>query len=238
MFLKRNKNIGCFVIPEIPSQSSDMAPLIHYLQTQGYFVGCPDSLTCVKPDPIAVYPFWINSIEKSFSSFAKSCDVVIVVGFSLGGLAGVHLASKYEVDALITINTPAHLQEIWNLYEKYTDVQSQRGKNILENCIRNLSRLSLPFSNGYRDLVRAVKEKIPVLRCPILVIQGKKDTQIKWSNAYYIYEKAASREKEIQFFPKSGHHICQDCEYKLVFIKVVQFIERVAENRLLLQRRV
>jgi pimeloyl-ACP methyl ester carboxylesterase len=44
-----------------------------------------------------------------------TCFAVVIIGYSIGGLIGIHLAEKYGVDALITINAPIFISDFRRL---------------------------------------------------------------------------------------------------------------------------
>jgi len=95
--------------------------------------------------------------------------------------------------------------------------------------------VSLRIGYNLKKMAYQLKSQISEIRCPILIIQGKKDNMVKWTGAYVLYENIPAVQKEIQFFPKSGHGICMDCECKLVCIRIHQFIERIVGDKLIIQ---
>jgi carboxylesterase len=233
-----DKRVGCFIIHGFSGGPFEVKPLADYLEQYGYITCCPtlaghDSgsgklsrSTCLD---------WIHSAEEAFTEFASRCDMIIIIGFSMGGLIGVYLADKFGVDALVTISTPVYCLDYKQFAINWREIIRLRDREKLQRYIDGMGRLSLRAVLNFRKLVYLLKSKVQDIRCPLLVIQGKKDDTVKWISAYYIYDNAGTREKEIQLFPKSGHVICLDCERQLVCIRIHQFINKVVGNRLLLQ---
>lgn len=231
---KVDKRVGCFIVGGLINESLEVEPLAKYLEQQGYVTHCP-VLGYTRTDYRGLnhndYLECFGSTEKELKEFVDSCDAVVIIGFSIGGLIGIHLAEKYKIDALITINTPIYFVD----FRKLMEMLQQRGKSNGHSYLNRMVTSTLYTLFNFNRLIHKIKRKLFRLRCPVLVIQGKKDHIANCASACYIYDNIFGREKEIQFFPKSGHFIFSDCESPLVFIRVYQFIEKVMENKLLME---
>jgi len=231
VFTRTGKRVGCFILYGVGSDRLGIKALCSYLEEQGYITYCSGmrmELTSIGLLKSGIYFEWLRGAEKEFDEFYKSCDNVVVIGFSVGALIGLILAEKYRLDALIIINTPVYLTNFRKLFEILC-YQGEESGNV------NLNRViisTLYNLVSFNKLLNQVKRRLYRLRCPLLVIQGKKDDIVDWGSACYIYDRVFSHHKEIQFFPKSGHFICCDCESRLVFIRLYQFIEKVMEKKM------
>lgn len=231
---KAGKQVGCFIVHGLTNESLEVEPLARYLEQQGYVLHC-STLGYTRTDYRGLnhndYPEIIGSTEKELKEFADNCDAVVIIGFSVGGLIGIHLAEKYKLDALITINTPIYFAD----FRKFVEMLQQRDKSNGHSYLNRKVISTLYTLFNFNRLIQKVKRKLFRLRCPVLVIQGKKDHIANCASACYIYDNIFGREKEIQFFPKSGHFIFSGSESPLVFIRVYQFIEKIMENKLLME---
>ncbi|NLA52610.1 MAG: hypothetical protein GX860_10905 [Alcaligenaceae bacterium] len=231
---KNGKRVGCFIIHEMYGTCAGDNTLSYYMKEQGYITYCCTPATCynscdaMNPN---IYYEWLHFAEKELAHFVNECYTVVVIGYSIGGLIGIHLAEKYRVDALITINAPIYISDFRGLVGMLQyEPEKKSHSNVNRVVISTLYNLL-----NFKKLVNQAKRKLSKLHCPLLVIQSKKVKIINWSSAHYIFENVCSREKEIQFFPKSGHYILCDSERQLVFIRVHQFIEKAMESKLMVE---
>jgi len=234
VFAKKNGRVGCFILHGVSGDRFGVEALCSYLEEQGYGTYCCGigiEFGSVKLFNTYAYLEWLYRAEREFEEFYKNCDYVVVIGVSVGGLIGILLAEKYRVDALITINTPIYLVDTKKLFEMLYREGEQKGTLHLNRMII----LALYHLMGFNRLLHQVKKALYRLRCPLLVIQGKKDDIVDWKSASYIYDSFLGQDKEIQYFPKSGHFIFLDCESRLVFIRLHQFIEKSVENKMLVE---
>jgi carboxylesterase len=216
VFAKKNGRVGCFILHGVSGDRFGVEALCSYLEEQGYGTYCCGigiEFGSVKLFNTYAYLEWLYRAEREFEEFYKNCDYVVVIGVSVGGLIGILLAEKYRVDALITINTPIYLVDTKKLFEMLYREGEQKGTLHLNRMII----LALYHLMGFNRLLHQVKKALYRLRCPLLVIQGKKDDIVDWKS------------------PKSGHFIFLDCESRLVFIRLHQFIEKSVENKMLVE---
>lgn len=234
MFSKKNGRVGCFILHGVSGDRFGVETLCSYLEEQGYSTyrcGIGIKVESVKLFNADVYLEWLYRAERDFKDFCKQYDYVVVIGISVGGLIGILLAEKYMVDALITINTPIYLSDAKKLFE----MLYREGGKVSTPYLNRIIILALCRLMGFNRLLHQAKKVLYKLRCPLLVIQGKKDDIVDWKSASYIYDSFLGQNKEIQYFPKSGHFIFLDCESRLVFIRMHQFIEKSVENRMLME---
>jgi len=234
MLAIRNGRVGCFILHGMSGDRFGVEALCSYLEEQGYGTYCCEigiEFSSAKLFNAYAHLEWTCRAEREFEEFYKEYDYVVVIGVSIGGLIGILLAEKYMVDALITINTPIYLVDAKKLLEMLY-CEGVGASNLHFNRIIVLALYRLM---GFNRLFHEAKKTLYRLRCPLLVIQGKKDDIVDWKSASYIYDSFLGQTKEIQYFPKSGHFIFLDCESRLVFIRLHQFIEKSVENKMLIE---
>ncbi len=70
------------------------------------------------------------------------------------------------------------------------------------------------------------------INVPIQLLQAKDDDVTSPKNSYYIYDRIASKNKEIFHFEDSYHIIIADQERDKVAEKTITFFEKYKQNRL------
>ena len=65
----------------------------------------------------------------------------------------------------------------------------------------------MPSLADLKPLVDDVREQLPNIDSPLLVIQSRNDNVVDPDSANVIYDNAASGKKQIEWFEKSGHVI-------------------------------
>jgi len=117
MLGRSDKRIGCLIVCGFSAEIQKLNPLIEYLKQQKYIVCC----AAIAGQNIPLYRAnyanclnWKHSIEETLKNFSKNCDVLIVIGFSIGSLITFHLARKYSIDALIVVNAPVYYSDYKN----------------------------------------------------------------------------------------------------------------------------
>ena len=122
---------------------------------------------------------------KAVVDYAKNSGYkkVVVVGFSLGGIEGIYEAAKFHnIDALITVSTPANAEIIKSKAKwLFWLVTNRFGRIVLQPWVRldNVPQLPKP--------VTVIEQVSPI---PLLIIQGTEDILVDIEQAEMLYEKA------------------------------------------------
>jgi carboxylesterase len=74
----------------------------------------------------------------------------------------------------------------------------------------------------------AVERRLDRVRCPVLIIHGKKDRVCPVSNAERVARLLASKDKTVVILPKSHNILTRDLERDLVANQVREFVRRVS----------
>src|SRR5690554_6482409 len=112
-----SKKTKCLIIHGFGGGLHEIKPLAEYLTNFNYDVVCPvlKGHSASRRDmKKATYTDWIDSAESELLKLMKTGDDVLLIGFSMGGLIAFNLACKYDIKAIVTINTPIFY---WNLFQ-------------------------------------------------------------------------------------------------------------------------
>lgn len=214
------ENLGCLVIHGFGGGIYEIKSLADYLNDNGYIVSCPKlkGHTGIGKDmKSADYKDWIYSAEKELVMLLEKTNNVVIIGFSMGGLIAVNLASKYDIKAIATINTPIYY---WNINRVvlniFDDLKNKKLSNI-KRYIKAKNASPLIAMINFLRLLNITKPKLALINCPFLIIQTKDDDTTKLKSAYHIYDHISSLDKEIKLHEKGGHLVLKsDYKYDVI----------------------
>jgi carboxylesterase len=77
-----------------------------------------------------------------------------------------------------------------------------------------------------RELLHLVRRELPQVKAPALVMQGENDHHVPADSAQIIFEELGAADKEIVWWPNSGHCITVDSEREAVWARAYEFIAK------------
>jgi|LSQX01.1.fsa_nt_gb carboxylesterase len=225
-----SKKPKCLVIHGFGGGVYEIESLVNHLIGLNYDVISPTlkgHSATKKEMKEATYIDWIESAERELQKMHDNNDEVLVLGFSMGGLIAFNLASKYNIKAIVTINTPIFY---WNLAQVIHNlVDDIKNRNIV-NIKRYLqAKQNSPISSmrQFLFLLNQTKSKLEEVKCPLLIIQAKDDDTSRRKSVDYIYNHVSSAKKNIKYYNEGGHQILQSSVSEQVFSCVDDFIQNL-----------
>lgn len=146
---------------------------------------------------------WVRDAEAGVAQLRQSCDRVVGVGFSMGGLISLHIASKGMLEGMITMNAPMSLQD-WG------------------------ARFPVACSESINQAIRQVSQEIYQITIPALLMQSKQDKTVNPCSVLQIQERLTKTQPEVLFFEKSGHVLPLGPEREEVAVRVQGFIRKTS----------
>ena len=70
-----------------------------------------------------------------------------------------------------------------------------------------------------------VREDLPYVTAPALVVQGRKDSMVPPSNGGLVHQALGSKVKHLLYFDRSDHVVTMDFDKQVLFEKAFKFIE-------------
>ena len=192
-----------------------------------YDVVCPilkGHSTTKKDMKAATYTDWIESAESEFLRLKESGGEVMVLGFSMGGLIAFNLCCKYNLKAIVTINTPIFY---WNLAQVIHNlVDDIKNRNVVSIKRYLQAKQNSPISSmkQFLLLLNQTKSKLDKVNCPLLIIQAEDDDTSRIKSVDYIYKHVSSSKKKIKYYNEGGHQILQSPMAVQVFSCVDDFM--------------
>lgn len=196
--------IGCLILHGFAGDIHEVMPLARHLSEQGYAVECPtlDGHGRTRRHLArSNRQEWVDCALEAYKRLSMRATEIVVIGFSMGGLLGVHVASQHPVRLLVTMNTPYHY---WDVAQALRNLRDDFG-NQAHRYIRGMVRIPLRSMLQFRHLLRETKSLMPHVTCPCLILQGNRDDTVHAISASHLQTSLGSEDVTISYFPESGH---------------------------------
>ncbi len=236
---------ACLLIHGFSGSPPEMRPLGEYLANHGIRVeGIRLAGHGTEPEALTDLTWldWLYSAQEGLRKIqqSRSKENVVIVGFSMGGLLGLHLCAEHDdsIGGIVTISSPIYFQDrrihlipIVRHIHPWHDVR-RPGKHTDPDAHKryhSYRRYPLIAVDYLLDLMRVTRRILPDVTTPALIMQGMQDSVINPKSARYLHEHLGSKRKELVWWHNSGHGVPFDSEREQVWSKVLQFVKGVSE---------
>jgi carboxylesterase len=237
-FFHQRGPVGCLLIHGFTGSPTEMALIGDFLAERNITVsGIQLAGHGLTPDDMAktTWRDWAASAEAGYIDLKAKCEEVFVAGLSMGGGLTLYLAARNELPGAVTMAGAAIVTD-WRL--KLLPVVSPFARFFPKGVATDLvDKAAEVHFVGYEyvplDSVRSlieftgvVREGLPNVKCPIVVLHGLQDKTVPQASSQYIYDHVASGEKELAWLERSGHGIPCDADKQIAFDKTFGLIRR------------
>lgn len=244
-FLFPGNGIGCLLIHGFGSSPQEMRWLGECLSSAGYSVLCPrlfGHATTIKDMKRSRWTDWIAEVEDGLSLLSGICSQNFLIGLSMGAVIALTAGARYPVAGVVAMSTPYSLLPIPQL----TKIGS------LSWLLRPLSHLfhiiPTPLRMGYYnpraakehlaysaisvrafaeliDLIAAMRQSLPELSEPVLLIHSRHDLGVPARNAELILHQLRTSDMQLLWLENSGHVIPCEPERERALQAIIDFIQ-------------
>jgi len=175
---------------------------------------------------------WVDSAEKAYSQLSAYCQQVFIGGESMGGVIALQLASQHPEAAGVLLYAPAIKLTMTTIdkIKLYAGslFMSEAGRDSLDSSDKWQGYPGLPLKGAIQllKMQAAVRQCLPLIRQPVIIFQGSKDTTVDATAGDVILQGVKSALKERYWMERSAHAIILDCELDSVTDFTVQFMEK------------
>ncbi|MBI4868550.1 MAG: alpha/beta fold hydrolase [Candidatus Wallbacteria bacterium] len=233
---------GILLIHGFTGSPADMRPLGEFLNARGMTVLAP-LLPGHASEPAELnkvtWQEWYQTVRDSLEELRKDCGRVFASGLSMGGALALHLAAHHPLDGVATLATGLRPKD-WRVpfvgFVKHVmPFDPKRGGEDIKdpNAKGSFTGYDVWPTWGVHELVRLnrhVREDLPEVDCPLLVIHAKDDHTVPVEDAQILIEESASKSKKKLVLENSYHVITLDFERERVENEVWSFISSVLEG--------
>jgi len=235
--------IGVLLVHGLNGSTSDMAELHDILQARGIVTKnmlLPGHGQRVQDMFSIGWEDWAQAVRYELNQLKERCDVVFLVGHSLGGALTLHVAAHEEVAGIVSMCAPLHLHP-WlkhavSLAKYVTPLvpfirEDVRDPEARRRYTRDVYRWMpmRPVESMVRYLPQ-LRTELPHVTAPALIITSIHDHVVPARDGREIYRLIGSREKHLVTLHGSYHVITKDHDREEVFDKTVAFVQRHARN--------
>ena len=183
----------------------------------------PNDLLNIRPED------FFASADAAYHEVRKRYSRVYVVGLSLGGTLGLHLATRYPLEGVVTISAPVFMSRLVSLSVPVAK-RFMPERNVISNYSAWRGEVvgyrTTPISSigVFMDVLAAVKGELPEVTVPMLVIHSTGDQTVPVANAPYIASRVASAEKAVRVYAGGRHLLTLPPYLEMVQTDVVRFL--------------
>jgi carboxylesterase len=227
--------------------AAELRPLLDRIAAAGFAVDAallPGHGTT--PADLQSYRFddWVNATRARLRNAAERHETVVLLGFSLGTLIVLQLASEGDrpkglaglvlLGTAVTLEprTSAGLAALSRLGTRMPDLYVAKpaagdvcDKSVLGDLVtydRHPLRAAIEtYRAGPR--VRPVVDRIT---CPALILHGRHDHVCPWRNAVWLADHIGSKDVSVRIFEQSAHVLANDFDREDVAREVCSFLDR------------
>ena len=177
---------------------------------------------------------WAKDAEAGVKELRKSCDTVIGIGLSMGGLLALHLATLGLIDGIVSMNAPMVLVDqrtryVWLIRPFKTFVGKPNSHRLAsapqpENERFVYERIPVDALISLNKAIRQVRRTLYTITCPALLMQSIKDLTVNPVSVQIIKRKIQQVKPDVLYWKNSGHILTLGPEREEVVLKVHEFL--------------
>ena len=229
---------GVLLLHGFTATTSEVRPLAHLLHERGYTVSgplLPGFGTTIEDANRVRWVDWVEAATGAFQELSRRCSNVFVGGESMGGLLALYLASTCpQVAGVLAYAPPLKMRSpllprIAPLAAPFIPAYRKRPRSspITDQRWQGYTVYPLAAAAQFFKLARRVRSRLPAVRQPLLVIQGRLDYSVHPSVPQIIASQVRSEIIQIHWMEKSTHCVILDCELEQVIELTLRFLDQV-----------
>lgn len=178
---------------------------------------------------------WAAGLESAYQELAADCEQVFVGGESMGALLAIYVGSQHpKVAGLLTycpaLRIPRRSAFLARLLWRVVPQVNKKNIATLNQNWQGYPVNPVPALIQLMRLQREIDRRLPRLEPPLLVVQGRHDTDIDLRGVELLYKRAGSKTKALRWMEHSAHLVLLEDELEQVVELTVDFMEQVREK--------
>ena len=239
--MKQTPRVGVLLVHGLNGSKRDMEELTAAFVEQGMLaenILLPGHGSHVREMLSLGWTEWAKAVSDELRALKQRCDVVFLVGHSLGGALCLHVAAHEQVAGVVAMCAPIRMP-MWmapaiRLTQRFTPIVPTLREDVRDPVgRRRYARESYrwtpmaPVASMLRFLPE-LRTELPRITVPVLVMTSLHDHVVPARDGREIYHLLGSKEKFIVTFYRSFHVIMKDHDREEVFAKTIDFVRKYA----------
>jgi len=241
--ISQKPKVGVLLVHGLNGSRHDMQELSDLFYAQGMVtenILLPGHGSQVRDMLPLGWPEWAEAVRAELHALKQRCDLVFLVGHSLGGALCLHAAAHDEVAGIVAMCAPITMRP-WmvpmiqlakrvapllpTLREDIRDPEARR------RYTRDVYRWTpmAPVESMLRFLPQ-LRGELAQITAPALVMVSVRDHVVPARDGRQIYRLLGSREKHLVTLHRSYHVIMKDHDREEVFAKTIAFVQHHVEK--------
>lgn len=237
---------GCLLLHGFTGSPGHMRFIGENLQKNGYTVFAPllpGHGATLEAMRASNWHQWLAEAQKGYQRLKGECEIVTVMGLSMGGALALILAEQYPVDSVVCLSAAIRLRQrgariasvlaLWRPYSEW------KGDGRADQIDRpNQADFLSEYDWGYigmpiakvRDLLRLTRmaeRGLFAVVAPALVIQPVHDQTVAPRSANLIMNGISSTDKQLVWLEKSSHVCTLDLEREVVLSSILKHLRHI-----------
>jgi carboxylesterase len=186
----------------------------------------PDDLSAVSADD------FFARAEAAYRGARERFRTLYVVGQSMGGTLGLHLAARHPVEGVITIGAPLYmaspvergipLAHRWSPWRSViSNFSAWRGEVV---GYRTTPTSSLVV---FLEVLERVRQALPAVIAPLLALHSARDETVPASNVGYILDHVGSSIRRQRVYPTGRHLMTLPPQLALIEPDILSFLREL-----------
>jgi len=236
----KNAHIGVLLVHGFTGSPASMRPWGEFLHSKGYTVRVPllpghgtvpEDLNKVK------WQEWPTKVEYELNQLRKSCDVIFLIGLSMGGGTILNVAASYNdsITGLVLVNPMIHLKgvpvELAFFLSRFQKMRSSVGDDIKRPGITEWGYDALPTRGIHQllKMLRVTRRNLKNVTVPVQLFHSVEDHTLPVTNTEIILSQIGSSNKTRIELVNSYHVATMDYDQELIFQNSLTFIESLTK---------
>lgn len=207
---------GVLLIHGYTGSPAHMLPLGEHLRDAGFSVRgilLPGHGTKMEDMRKTSWQDWVLSAREAAKEMREKHAFFSVAGLSMGGLLSLLVASEGTAYACVSISAPMRTHQHFRglaplLSAVYPTVHKRPGRQDVDEKY-NVGYDAFPTSSVHdlNVIIRLARQGLPLIRCPLLTVQSRKDETVTQDSPEIILREAGS-EKKAALWLNDAPHVC------------------------------
>lgn len=229
--------VGCILLHGFSGAPSEMRYMGESLAKYGWTVlGLRLSGHGTTPEQLAKtrWEDWAMDAEEGVRKLRESCDTVIGIGLSMGGLLTLQLAADDLIDGIVSMNAPmvladkrARFVRLIRPFKMYIGKAKPPRLALAQQVEMErfvYHRIPVDALISLNAAIRRVRRSLYKIKCPTLLMQSVKDFTVNPISVHIIRGKIQQINPDVLYWEKSGHILTLGPERQEVVLRVHEFL--------------